>query len=92
MTAPILDCRGLPQSRAWAWGHGELGPPHPPLQGGGRCRIRPWNTEYILSESRVLYTVLYNTVLVPYVTLGVSGEEEKARFWPWAKIYIYFVQ
>ena len=25
--APILDFRGLPQS--CAWGHGELGPPHP---------------------------------------------------------------
>jgi len=26
-TVPILDFRGLLQSRAW--GHGELGPPHP---------------------------------------------------------------
>ena len=37
-TVPILDFRGLPQSRAQ--GHGELGPPHPCRVGGKRRLVQ----------------------------------------------------
>ena len=43
-TVPIIDFRGLPQSRAW--GHGELGPPHPCRMEAGAGSDDPTMTEH----------------------------------------------
>ena len=52
-TVPILDFRGLPQSRAQ--GHAEVGPP-PPLQGG---RLGPTMTD--ITERGFLYLAVHNS-------------------------------
>ena len=44
--APIIDFRGLPQSRAQ--GHGELGPPHPCRVGGKRRLVQAMTVRGLL--------------------------------------------